>query len=33
MLDGRVKLTVPLEKSGSGKVAMPCERMQAAALR
>ena len=33
MLDGMVKLTVPLEKTGSGKLVMPCERMQAAALR
>jgi len=33
MLEGRVKLTFPPEKVGSGKLEMPCERMQAAALR
>jgi hypothetical protein len=27
------KLTLPLEKSGSGKLVTPCARMQAAALR
>jgi hypothetical protein len=27
------KLTLPPEKTGSGKLAMPCARMQAAALR
>jgi hypothetical protein len=27
------KLTLPLAKTGSGKPVMPCERMQAAALR
>ena len=30
---GLGKLTPPPEKTGSGKVVMPCERMQAAALR
>jgi hypothetical protein len=34
MLDeGMVKLTPPPEKTGSGKLVMPCERMQVAALR
>ena len=33
MLDGMVKLTVPLEKTGSGKLVIPCERMHADALR
>jgi hypothetical protein len=33
MLEGMGKLTCPPEKVGSGKLAMPCERMQAAALR
>ena len=31
--EGMVKWTPPPEKLGSGKLAMPCERMQAAALR
>jgi hypothetical protein len=31
--EGRGKLTPPPEKTGSGKTVMPCERMQAAALR
>jgi hypothetical protein len=30
---GEGKLTAPLEKTGSGKLVMPCERMQATALR
>ena len=30
---GLGKRTPPPEKTGSGKLAMPCERMQAAALR
>jgi hypothetical protein len=30
---GPGKLTPPPEKTGSGKLVMPCERMQAAALR
>jgi hypothetical protein len=30
---GPGKWTPPPEKTGSGKLAMPCERMQAAALR
>ncbi len=33
MLEGMGKLTPPPEKTGSGKPVMPCERMQAAALR
>ena len=33
MPGGWVKLTLPLEKTGSGKSVMPCERMQATALR
>jgi hypothetical protein len=33
MLEGMGKLTPPPEKTGSGKLVMPCERMQAAALR
>ena len=33
MLEGMAKLTCPPEKVGSGKLVMPCERMQAAALR
>jgi hypothetical protein len=30
---GLGKLTPPAEKTGSGKLVMPCERMQVAALR
>jgi len=33
MLEGMGKLTLLPEKTGSGKLVMPCERMQAAALR
>ena len=33
MLGGMGKWTLPPEKSGSGKLVMPCERIQAAALR
>ena len=33
MPEGSLKRTVPLEKVGSGKLLMPCERMQPAALR
>ena len=33
MLEGMGKWTLPPEKAGSGKLATPCERMQAAALR
>jgi hypothetical protein len=33
MLEGMGKWTLPPEKAGSGKLVMPCERMQAAALR
>jgi hypothetical protein len=33
MLEGMEKLTRPPEKVGSGKLVMPCERMQAAAFR
>ena len=33
MLEGMGKWTLPPEKAGSGKLAMPCERMQVAALR
>jgi len=33
MLKGMGKWTLPPEKTGSGKLVMPCERMQAAALR
>ena len=33
MPEGIGKRTPPPEKLGSGKLAMPCERMQAAALR
>jgi hypothetical protein len=31
--EGVGRLTPPPEKTGSGKLVMPCERMQAAALR
>jgi hypothetical protein len=31
--EGVGKRTLPPEKTGSGKLVMPCERMQAAALR
>ena len=33
MLEGMGKLTLPPENVGSGKLGMPCERMQAAAFR
>jgi len=34
MLEGmRGRLTPPPEKTGSGKLVMPCERMHAAALK
>jgi len=31
--EGTGKVTPPPEKTGSGKLVMPCERMQAAARR
>ena len=33
MLEGMRKLTLPPENVGSGKLVMPCERMQAAAFK
>ena len=33
MLEGMGRLTLPPEKTGSGKLVIPCERIQAAALR
>jgi hypothetical protein len=33
MLEGMGRVMPPPEKTGSGKLVMPCERMQAAALR
>jgi|GraSoiStandDraft_59_1057299.scaffolds.fasta_scaffold4827180_1 hypothetical protein len=33
MLEGMERLTRPPGKVGSGKLVMPCDRMQAAALR
>jgi hypothetical protein len=33
MLEGMERLTCPPGKVGSGKLVMPCERMQAAAFR